>query len=180
MRLTTLLLVLIALVIPQQAHATLLFTFTPGPTAGQTNVSLSGSSVAIEDNFRVRDRVAGQFMDSGGSIDASFAFGTMAVTGSISGVLPTTLFFLEDNPAPNGDALTLEFDPTSSGSNTFVAGETLTGEGSTTIAVDFSLFLPGSVSSASPLGAPFDVVVLPEPTSLALLGLGGVAMLRRR
>ena len=180
MRLTTLLLVLSALVIPQQAQATLLFTFTPGPTAGQTNVSLSGSSVAIEDSFQVGDNVGGQFMDSGGFIDDSFPFGALAVTGSISGVLPAALFFLEDEPAPNGDRLTLRFDPALDNVNVFVAGETLTGEGSTTIPVDFSLFVPGSVSSVSPLGAPFDVIVVPEPTSLVLLAMGGLTLLRRR
>lgn len=174
------------------AKGALNYTFEPDGTGG-TTVTLGGtttSTAGASFSFSGPITINGNVVNTSSGPEVYEAWGTLWPSG-----LFVPLFGLgpgQPSIVNNGLTATMgirgnELSPgspypaspggtfVSSGSKTFTSSE-----------MAWSIFNPGTYTSAAPVstgGVDFGVItfnVVPEPSSLGLLGLGGLALLRRR
>lgn len=169
------LLLLLSVLVPNSSSA-VTFTFSSESGGAQTRITLSGTSTATQSIDELQDgSLPFDFITSMNNVFFPNAT-ALSLTGSMSGTHTGVSLRLDHDGNP-GQA---DFDDLHFIMGTpFLAGELLTGAGTDVANIPFGQFVSGGDAS-SPSGAPFDIVIVPEPSSLPLCGLGLATLLAWR
>ena len=183
----------------QSASAALVFTFSKGGTPGSTLITVSGdTATAGGSGFAAeRDDIGFSQAGTGSFRQTGFSTRETAVSPSFAGL------FINIGSGTLSDTISLTSTGITGGSETLINGyqfdannfylvmdglanngDTLSFAGSSdvtgTMAVDFSNFYPLINQSFYSSTDNFTFYFVPEPSSTALLGLGGLALMLRR